>query len=160
MTSQHIDLFSWDTPYSRIFSASFLITFLSPEISTSINIHVPCSLSRIIMAGFMFGIVLSVRTCWFHNMVTLPLWLVSNDFGTCSCQCFFWGSIVPLFPHICWSVVVHTLYPVFLRTFLLPVLGMLILCGLLSCQIVGKVYTCSLSLCSIFCRIYYYYYYY
>ena len=31
----------------RILSASFLITFLSPEIATSINIHVPSSLSRI-----------------------------------------------------------------------------------------------------------------
>ena len=30
--------------YFRIFSASFLITFLSPEIATSINIHVPFSL--------------------------------------------------------------------------------------------------------------------
>ena len=35
--------------YFRIFSASFLITFLSPEIATSINIHVPFSLSRIII---------------------------------------------------------------------------------------------------------------
>ena len=32
-----------------IFSASFLITFLSPEIATSINIHVPFSLTLIIM---------------------------------------------------------------------------------------------------------------
>ena len=37
--------------YLGIFSASFLITFLSPEIATSINIHVPFSLSRIIMSG-------------------------------------------------------------------------------------------------------------
>ena len=36
--------------YFRIFSSSFLITFLSPEIATSINIHVPFSLSRIIMS--------------------------------------------------------------------------------------------------------------
>ena len=35
--------------YFRIFSASFLITFLSPESATSIAIHVPFSLSRIIM---------------------------------------------------------------------------------------------------------------
>jgi hypothetical protein len=32
--------------------------------------------------------VLSVCTCWFHNMVTLPPWLVSTDFGTCSYQSF------------------------------------------------------------------------
>ena len=74
--------------YFRIFSASFLITFLSPEITTSINIHVPSSLSRIVTSGLLLVIVLSVCTCWFHNMVTLPLWLVSTYFGTCSYQCF------------------------------------------------------------------------
>ena len=58
--------------YFRIFSASFLITFLSPEIATSINIQVPSSLSRIIMSGLLLGIVMPVCTCWFHNMVTLP----------------------------------------------------------------------------------------
>ena len=42
-----------------------------------------------------------------------------------------------------------TLY-VFLCSVLLPVLGMLILCALLSPQIVGKVCICYLSLCSIF----------
>ena len=47
--------------YFKIFSASFLITFLSPEITTFINIHVPFSLSRI-MSGFLLGIVLSVCT--------------------------------------------------------------------------------------------------
>ena len=49
--------------YFTIFSASFLITFLSPEIATSINIHVAFSLSRIIMSGLLLGIVLSVCTC-------------------------------------------------------------------------------------------------
>ena len=49
--------------YFRIFSASFLITFLSPEIATSINIHVPLSLLRIIMSGLLLEIVLSVCTC-------------------------------------------------------------------------------------------------
>ena len=55
--------------YFRNFSASFLITLLYPEIATSINIHVPFPLSRIIMSGLFLGIVLSVCTCWFHNMV-------------------------------------------------------------------------------------------
>ena len=36
--------------YFRIFSASFLMTFLSHEIATSVNIHVPFSLSRIILS--------------------------------------------------------------------------------------------------------------
>ena len=40
--------------YFRIFSASFLVTFLYPEIATSINIHVPFSLSRIIMSGYYY----------------------------------------------------------------------------------------------------------
>ena len=61
--------------YSTIFSASFLITFLSPKIATSINIHVPFSLSRI-MSGLLLGIFLSVWTFWFYNMVTLPPWLI------------------------------------------------------------------------------------
>ena len=133
--------------YFRIFSASFLITFLFPEITTSISIHVPFSLSRIIMSGLMLVIVLSVWTCWFYNMVPLPPWLVSTDFRTCSYQCFC--PIVPLFPCICWSVVVHTLYHVFLCKVLLPVLGMLILRCLLSRHIVGKVCTCYLYLSSI-----------
>jgi len=47
----------------RIFSASFLITFLSHEIATSINIHIPFSLSQIIMSGLLLGMVLSVCTC-------------------------------------------------------------------------------------------------
>jgi len=47
----------------KIFSASFLITFLSPGIATSINMHVPFSLSRIIMSGLLLGIVLSICTC-------------------------------------------------------------------------------------------------
>jgi hypothetical protein len=70
--------------YFRIFSASFLITFLSPQIATSINTHVPFSLSRIVMSGLLLGTVLLVCTCWFHNMVTLPPSLVSAHFGTCS----------------------------------------------------------------------------
>ena len=41
--------------YFKIFSASFSITFLSPEIATSINIHVPASLSRIIMSCLLLG---------------------------------------------------------------------------------------------------------
>jgi len=44
--------------YFRIFSASILITFLSPQIATSINIHVPFSLSRIIMSGFSLLLLL------------------------------------------------------------------------------------------------------
>ena len=51
--------------YFRIFSASFLITSLSPEIATSINIHVPFSLSRIIMYGLLLGILLLLFNYYF-----------------------------------------------------------------------------------------------
>ena len=85
--------------YFKIFSASFSITFLSPEIATAINIHVPFSLSQIIVSGLLLGIVLSVYTCWFHSIVTLPSWFVTTDFGTCSYQCFL-SSCSPLFLHM------------------------------------------------------------
>jgi len=49
--------------YFNIYSVSYLITFMSPEIATSNNIHVPVSLSRIIMSGLLLGMVLSVCTC-------------------------------------------------------------------------------------------------
>jgi hypothetical protein len=45
--------------YFKILSA-FLITFLS---AASINMHVPFSLSQLIMSGLLFGVVLSVCTC-------------------------------------------------------------------------------------------------
>jgi len=100
------------------------------------------------MSGLLLWIVLSVCTCWFTIWLPCPLNLflpiLAHVHTTVFCP------IVPLFPCICWSVVVHKLYHVFLCTVLLLVLGMLILCGLLSRQIVGKVCTCYLSLCSIF----------
>ena len=41
--------------YFKFLSASFLTTFLSPENATSINMHVPFSLSGIIMSG-LYGL--------------------------------------------------------------------------------------------------------
>jgi hypothetical protein len=73
--------------YFRIFLASVLITFLSPEIATSINRHVSFLLSRSMMSALLLGMRLSVFTCWLRNMVTLLSWLVSIDFGICSSQC-------------------------------------------------------------------------
>jgi len=49
--------------YFKIFFASFLIIFLSPEIAKSININIPFSLSQIIMSGLFLEIILSVCTC-------------------------------------------------------------------------------------------------
>jgi len=57
----------------------FLITNLSPEFAVSINMHVPSSLSRIMMSGLLLGMILSGFACWFHCMVPLFSWLVSTD---------------------------------------------------------------------------------
>ena len=70
--------------YFKIFSASLLITFLSRGIAAPMNMHVPCLLSRIMMSSLLLVIVLSVCTCWFHNMAILPSRLVSTDFSTWS----------------------------------------------------------------------------
>ena len=67
--------------YFKIFSASLLITFLSPQIAPSINTHVPASLPQIMLSCLLLGAVLSVCTCTFHNMITLPSWLLSTSFG-------------------------------------------------------------------------------
>jgi hypothetical protein len=48
--------------YFKIFSASCLITFLSPQIATSINIHVIFSLSRIMVSGFVVVVVVNTFT--------------------------------------------------------------------------------------------------
>jgi hypothetical protein len=51
------------------------------------------------MSGLLLGIILSVHTCWFHQMATLSSWLVSTDFGTRLYHvCCL---ILPLFPCIC-----------------------------------------------------------
>ena len=97
--------------YFRIFSASFFITFLSPEIPTSNNIHVPFSLSLIMMSGLLLWMVLPVCTCWFHNMVALPSWLVSTDFGTCWYQSTL-SSFTPTALHMlkCTEHTHHVIY--------------------------------------------------
>ena len=43
----------------KLFSTSFIVTFLSAQIATSINIHVPFSISRI-MCGFLLGIIIII----------------------------------------------------------------------------------------------------
>jgi len=49
--------------YFRIFSALFLITFLSPDSATFVKIYVTCLLSEIVMSGFLIGMVLLVCNC-------------------------------------------------------------------------------------------------
>jgi hypothetical protein len=84
--------------YFRIFSAAFLITFLSPETATSINIHVLFSLSRIIMSGLLLRTVLFelvYSTVWLRCLPGLFLLILVHVRTSVFCP------IVPLFPHIC-----------------------------------------------------------
>ena len=60
----------------RIFSASFLTTFLFPVVTTSISVHVPISLSQIMMYGLLLRMVLSVCTCPFNYMVVIIITVV------------------------------------------------------------------------------------
>jgi hypothetical protein len=99
--------------YFKIFSASFLITFLSPGIATSVNMHVPCLLSRIMVSG-LSGIVLSVRASWFYNMLTPLSLLVSTHFGTRSYQCLL-SNFVPIPLHMLKCSWAHTLSCLFMH---------------------------------------------
>ena len=98
--------------YLRIFSSSFLITFVSPGIATSSNTHFPFLLSRIMMSGLLLGIVLSVCTCWFRNAVPLTTWLVLTHFGTWSYQCSL-SNFAPISLHMLQCSWAHKLCHVF-----------------------------------------------
>jgi hypothetical protein len=60
------------------------------------------------MSGLLLGMFLSVCTCWFHNMVTLPTWLVSTDFGTRSYRSSL-SNCIPSSLHMLKCSWVHTL---------------------------------------------------
>ena len=81
--------------YLRIFSTSFFVTFLSPKIATSVNtcffsIITDCDIRFIVGDGsvsFAYGL---------HNIVIVPSWIVSTDFGACWYQCFL-SDLIPVF---------------------------------------------------------------
>ena len=54
--------------YINIFLASFLITFPSHEIATSINKHVSFSSLQMMMSGLQLGMFCRILTCWLHNI--------------------------------------------------------------------------------------------
>jgi hypothetical protein len=91
-----------------------LFTFISPEIATSINIHVPFPLSWTMTSGLLLRTVLSVCTGRFHNMLTLPSWLVLiiSVHAHSSDHCLN----LSLLPCMCQSVVEHTHYNISLCT--------------------------------------------
>jgi hypothetical protein len=65
--------------------------------------HVPFSLTWIMNSGLLLGLVLSVCTCWFYNVVTTSFLLILVRACT-SGNCL----ILLLFPCICSSVAEHT----------------------------------------------------
>jgi hypothetical protein len=83
----------------KIFSASFLITLLSPDIATSINMHVPFSLSRIICLACYWGwfcqFALTGSTVWSPCILDLLLQILVHVCTSVFCP------VVPLFPCIC-----------------------------------------------------------
>ena len=64
----------------------FLYHISVPWNAVSINLPVLFPLARVKMPGLLLGMVWPVCIFWFHNMFTVPLWLVSIDFGTWSYQ--------------------------------------------------------------------------
>ena len=85
--------------YFRIFTASFVITFLSPEIATYISIHVTFSLSLIMMSGLLLRMFLSVYTfdsiIWSLCLQDLFLLMLVHAHTSVLCQ------ILSQFPCVC-----------------------------------------------------------
>jgi hypothetical protein len=63
--------------YFKIFSVSFLITFLSVGIAVSIKRQVPF-LFRVIISCLLFKMVLSVLTCWLL-LLLLTVWIATRN---------------------------------------------------------------------------------
>ena len=104
--------------YFTFSSVSFFITFLSPEIVTSISMHVAFSLSWIITSGLLLRMVLSVCTVdsfmWLLRLLHLFL-LISAPADT-----GVFRLILATFPRTCWSLFEHKLHHVDLCVVLLP----------------------------------------
>jgi hypothetical protein len=108
---------------------------------------------------YCLGMVLSVCTCWFHNMVTLPTWLVSTDFGTCSSYQSWLPSSTPSFLHILKCNWGHTLSCRLMYSF--ANIGHAdIMWSAVSSNWSQNLHLLSFSVCNIFVYYYYYYYYY
>ena len=108
--------------YFTIFWAYFLTIFLPLEISTSIDIHVPFSLFRIIMSSLCGCVRL-------HFLL-----FVTTNFSNCAYQCSL-SDFTPISFNMLQCSSAHTL-SCLMCTGLLPVMSMVILCVLLSHQIV------------------------
>ena len=52
--------------YFRIFLASLLITFLSPQVATCISVHVPFLLTWITLSGLCLAIIIIIIIMFYH----------------------------------------------------------------------------------------------
>jgi len=73
--------------YFKIFTSFLLITFLSPGIATSINMHVPCLSLQIMMSGFIVRSSSISLHCWFHNV---------GNVAFITCFDWFWYMVIPM----------------------------------------------------------------
>jgi len=110
------------------------------------------------MSGLLLGIVLSVCTCWFYSMVTLPPWLVSTDFGTCSYQ-YFLSNCTPVSLYMLKCSCTHTLSCLFMYCSFASIGHADIMWSIGSSNCWQSLHLLSVSVFSIFVAYYYYYYY-
>ena len=125
----------------RIFSVACFITFPSPKVAASINIHFPYSLSQIMMSGLLLGMVLSV--CTFDSIICLPYLHVSTNFDTWSSKCSL-SNMTPVF--------LHTLNRFGVYTFA-NVGCMYNIMWSISCPVIGIFCICCLSCFKYFCSM-------
>jgi len=97
------------------------------------------------MSGLLLGMDLSFCTCWFNTMVILPSKLLLTDL-VCGHSSVHY-LILLLFPCISLSVPEHALYHVSLCIVLLPIIGMLTWCVILSIVCWPFITSLSRSVC-------------
>jgi len=114
-----------------------------------VNMHVPFLLSWVVLCGLLLGIVLSVRTCWFHNVVSLTTWhVVSADFGTWSYQCLF-SNFSPISLHMLKCSWAHTLSWLFICCSFVNIGLADTMCSTVSSNCLQSLNVPSVSICNI-----------
>ena len=105
------------------------------------------------MSGLLLGMVQSIRAFWFHNVVTLPSWLVSSNFGTWLYQCLFCNFIqISLHMRKCsWAHTVSCLFMYVGESKIIPHYRYMF-CSWLYCWLGMTKYTWSAPLLPLWCR--------
>jgi hypothetical protein len=101
------------------------------------------------MSDLLLEMFMLASTCWFHNMVTLPSWLVSSNFGTCSYQCSLsnFTHISLLMLKCSWA---HTLSYLFMYSSFANIGLEDIMCSIVSSNCWHSLHVLSVSVCNIF----------